>query len=502
MTAWAWLVRVRGLARRAVELARVVVAEPWWWLSRSGRLWWHHKVTATLYPLATATLWHFGVQLGAVLSMVPVLAVAGWARLGPISYDRRVRLPLLRRRVRREVIELWPGLMESVGLARRTPIATRRSGDQVTPADRVELPVLARLGWQDDWTLVGWPRLLLGQTVEDVEAVVDRLRVGVRAYRCRVVANPSLTACTIVWSFDDSLARPFEAQVPAADAPVSDLRWLPMGRTEDGGMWWLPFGRSTMTAGCSGAGKASLLWGLLFALGPAIRTGLVVVLGIDLKGGMELSMGAPMFTRYACRVEAAVVMLEDAVRDLQARAERLAGITRQHTPSVEDPLVVVVVDELAVLIAYAPDPKLVARAEAALVDVVVAGSGGRLRGDRVRAGPAQGNGADAAPVHPGDRAAAAGEVGGGDGALRWRGRSWGVVSQDPGHDARCRLRARRGQPAGPGPCRTRVRRHDQTGGRPVPGADPDPDRDSGTGRELAAADRQVLTRVVTGRRRG
>ena len=56
-------------------------------------------------------------------------------------------------------------------------------------------------------------------------------------------------------------------------------------------------------------GKASLIWGLVFALGPANKAGLVQLLGIDLKGGMELAMGAAMFTRYAQTADAAVVLL-------------------------------------------------------------------------------------------------------------------------------------------------------------------------------------------------
>ena len=123
---------------------------------------------------------------------------------------------------------------------------------------------------------------------------------------------------------------------------------------------------STLTAGCSGAGKASLIWGLVFALGPANKAGLVELHGIDLKGGMELSMGRPLFTRYAQTAETAVILLEDAAAALQARAARLAGVTRQHTPSTAEPLVVVVIDELAALIAYYPDRDLTRRAEAAL----------------------------------------------------------------------------------------------------------------------------------------
>ena len=109
-----------------------------------------------------------------------------------------------------------------------------------------------------------------------------------------------------------------------------------------------------------------MTWGLVFGLGPANKAGLVQLHGIDLKGGMELSMGQALFTRYARTAETAVILLEDAAAALQARAARLAGLVRQHTPTVADPLVVVVIDELAALIAYNPDRDLTRRAEAAL----------------------------------------------------------------------------------------------------------------------------------------
>jgi S-DNA-T family DNA segregation ATPase FtsK/SpoIIIE len=174
-----------------------------------------------------------------------------------------------------------------------------------------------------------------------------------------------------------------------------------LGRTEDGAAWLLPLGLSTLTAGSSGSGKASLIWGLVFALGPAVRCGLLQLHGIDLKGGMELSMGRPMFTCYAQTSDQAVALLEDAATQLQARAARLAGQTRQHQPSLDEPLVVVVVDELAALIAYQPDRDLTRRAESAR-------PGGRVSGVRVPPGPAQGDREDAAPVHPGRRPPAAG----------------------------------------------------------------------------------------------
>ncbi len=175
-----------------------------------------------------------------------------------------------------------------------------------------------------------------------------------------------MTACTIVWSFADRLARPFNATVPAVGAPIGDLRTVRLGRSEDGGAWRLPVGLSTLTAGCSGSGKASLIWGLVFGLGPANAVGLVQLHGIDLKGGMELSMGRPLFTRYAQTADAAVVLLEDAAASVAGEGCPVGGVTRQHEPSTVDPLVVIVIDELAALIAYSPDRELVRRAEAAL----------------------------------------------------------------------------------------------------------------------------------------
>jgi hypothetical protein len=44
-----------------------------------------------------------------------------------------------------------------------------------------------------------------------------------------------------------------------------------------------------------------------------------------------LSMGAGLVTCFARTPAEAVALLEDAVTAMQARAERLSGVTRQHT---------------------------------------------------------------------------------------------------------------------------------------------------------------------------
>ena len=85
---------------------------------------------------------------------------------------------------------------------------------------------------------------------------------------------------------------------------------------------------------------------------------------IDPKGGMELGAGAPMFTRFCHDTgEPAVELLRELVELMQTRANRLRGYTRLHTPTLAEPLYVVVIDEIAALTAYVTDRKLRAEIE-------------------------------------------------------------------------------------------------------------------------------------------
>ena len=113
-------------------------------------------------------------------------------------------------------------------------------------------------------------------------------------------------------------------------------------------------GSHTLVAGATGAGKGSVIWSLIRALGPLIRDGLVTLWVLDPKGGMELAAGAPLFDRFVYDDPAAMAdVLQDAVAVMQARAARLRGHTRLHDPTPDEPLITVVVDELAALTAYA-----------------------------------------------------------------------------------------------------------------------------------------------------
>ena len=109
-------------------------------------------------------------------------------------------------------------------------------------------------------------------------------------------------------------------------------------------------------------------------LGP-LRAGLVRILAADPKV-MELAYGRAIFDtcgQYAATPEAIVAMLEAAVKDMQARAAKLAGKQRDHTPTTEYPFVVIVVDEVAFLTAYQPERQLRDRVKAALATLTTQG---------------------------------------------------------------------------------------------------------------------------------
>ncbi len=114
---------------------------------------------------------------------------------------------------------------------------------------------------------------------------------------------------------------PSSPPCPSPTSPTSQA--LPVGRREDGLPWLVRLhGTHLLIAGATGAGKASLLWGLVRAMLPLMRAGLVRVLAADPKL-MELAYGRIIFDTYgayAADPASVVAMLEDAVADMQARA--------------------------------------------------------------------------------------------------------------------------------------------------------------------------------------
>jgi S-DNA-T family DNA segregation ATPase FtsK/SpoIIIE len=166
--------------------------------------------------------------------------------------------------------------------------------------------------------------------------------------------------------------------VPAMPVPaVPDFTALPLGICESGALYtlWL-LAAHVLIVGAQRAGKGSFIWSLIRALANAVRTGLVRLWVIDPKGGMELFMGRPMFTRYEDSDFTAMAgMLDDAIAVMRDRQARLRGKVRAHTPSLDEPLIVIIIDELAALLAYLPDTDLRNRITASLSVLLSQGAG-------------------------------------------------------------------------------------------------------------------------------
>jgi S-DNA-T family DNA segregation ATPase FtsK/SpoIIIE len=301
-----------------------------------------------------------GMHDAQALAIYALVGLWIWRRAHRDSFDR-----LVGRRARSGwrrwwVYERrWRSTMTLSGLGKRMRL--RRD---VVP--RIEKVTSTRWG---DRVLV---RLLLGQCTEDYERDAPELAHSFGASSCRVrEERPGR-----VW-LEFTTRDPLREPVPAL--PVSedvDLEAVPIGRREDGEPWRVKIlGTHMLIAGMTGSGKGSVLWSLLRGLGPEIRDARVAVWAIDPKGGMELGPGRPLYARFAvpslndldAPYERIAGLLEDAVKVMQRRAQGLAdGLVRRHTPTTEEPLILVLIDEIANLTAYLTDRKVKERINRAL----------------------------------------------------------------------------------------------------------------------------------------
>ena len=327
-------------------------------VTRLVRLAFRHPLAATVVAVL-AFLWVNTGWLGpAALIACTGLALMTWRSFWPSSFARWAATPA------RSLWRAW---------------VYRRHWDAVmTVADlapwyrgRIILPVLVKVTSTKYVDRVA-VRLVSGQSVADFAGRADNLAHGFRALLCRVRTARS-GAVVLEFVRRDALA----VIIPALPIPYRpDLKALPVGRREDGLPWLVRLhGTHVLLAGATGAGKASLLWGLVRALFPLMREGLVRVLAADPKL-MELAYGRVIFDTYgayAADPASIVAMLEQAVADMQARAAMFAGHQRDHTPTRQHPFTVVLVDEVAFLTAYQPDRKMRERVMNALATLTTQG---------------------------------------------------------------------------------------------------------------------------------
>ncbi|TYC08392.1 cell division protein FtsK [Actinomadura syzygii] len=328
---------VRALLRTIVFLVRNIVP-----LSVLSGLAWLGYRFGWLVPVLVLALVLVGLSVWVVVDRP---AVVRWVVRPARSWWRLVSV------YRRD----WQPVLVTAGLTK-------------THKGREYLPSLVRVrsGPTSDRVLV---RMLKGQAPDAWERVAVNLAHGFGATLVRVRAGDRPGRIWLEFVRRDALAEPIPALPILAPSDI-DLSGLEIGRQEDGSPWRLRLlGTHVLIAGATGAGKGSVIWSTIRAVLPLMLGGLVEVWAVDPKR-MELSFGRALFERYGRYRDdpkgGMVELLEAAAQDMNARAERFAGMTRSFTPSHEFPFRVVVVDELAFLTAYCPERDLRKRAESAL----------------------------------------------------------------------------------------------------------------------------------------
>ncbi|MGX7676792.1 FtsK/SpoIIIE domain-containing protein [Plantactinospora sp. DSM 117369] len=324
---------LRGLVRLTVLAVR------YWWLTGPtvAALWVH----ARYGPLVLA---------GVVLAVAG--GCVGWWQWHPRSWLRFGWYPMVARWRRLWVYRRgWASTMATCGLA------TAFAGDRYVP----QLLKVRCDRYVDEVTV----RMLPGQLPDDWAGAAQRLAYAFRLRdgQARTTGRPDRVVLRFLRR--DPLAATV-APLPVPDVP--DLAGLPLGVREDGATYRLRLaGSHVLVAGATNSGKGSVLWSLIASLAGGVHSGLVELWVFDPKGGMELAAGLPLFARFAYDdPDSMAGVLEEAVKRMRLRAARLRGVARQHTPTPDDPLIVLVVDELASLTAYISDRKVKERIKDAL----------------------------------------------------------------------------------------------------------------------------------------
>ncbi len=246
----------------------------------------------------------------------------------------------------------WKGVAREAGLSKRRTKRVQKMGVGEESIEKWRDPRLKRVTTSAHSVTLK-VRTRRGQALADLEAFAPKLAATYSADAYRVYPAKRRAGSTVMFELvmRDLIKTPAVAAMPDPRMQTETVR---LGRRQSGKPFELQIEqRHTVAVGASGSGKGSILWGVVGSLAPSIAVDAVRAYGIDLKGGMELTMGAPLFTKIAVTGEQAVEMLRDFVAIADARTEELRGYSRNHKPGPGDPLYLLVIDELASLTAYA-----------------------------------------------------------------------------------------------------------------------------------------------------
>jgi DNA segregation ATPase FtsK/SpoIIIE, S-DNA-T family len=305
-----------------------------------------------------------------VIGIIVVVATALliWRLRSPATYERYFGTPARQARWMLWGMASWPRIAKACGLSASKRVTRKDMQGRETTKTAWTHPALLGVSMSGH-CLRMTVRTRTGQTVDDLENAVPAIRdaVGAHSGRSTVVA-PGTVRMEFVMREQLSLAR------TTSQPTNSDATAVEIGRRENGSAWILDVaGLHTLTVGCSGAGKGSIFWGIAGGLGPAVKSGTALLFAIDLKYGIEVSAGSALFTKVATTEAEAAKLLTKLEELLDIRGRGMAGKSRSHTPSAAEPLVVLLIDELAGLTAYMTDAALKKQVAASLSRILTKG---------------------------------------------------------------------------------------------------------------------------------
>jgi S-DNA-T family DNA segregation ATPase FtsK/SpoIIIE len=326
-----------------------------------------HPRTSLASVLIGAAVMYFGWQAIVIALGVMLVAGAVWRSVHRDSFDAYA-LRFARTWWRRWCI-----------YHRRWQRTMRRSGLAVEEGDQLVAPVLQWISSGRYWDNV-IVRMQIGQDVADFEAATGRLRHAFKTERCVVTeVKPSCVALDFMrrdpFRYESCPATPIPAELALVDFAA-----LPIGLTEQLTPFYVSVvGGHLSAAGSTGAGKAGVAWNVLRALAPAIVAGLVRPVFIDpkrkelrygislVKSGVygskwsddaraETHPGEEPTGDYAATCRDTVQLLRRLVAEMEEanEAQGEGKGERDFVPTLEHPLVLVVIDEFAPLLAYWP----------------------------------------------------------------------------------------------------------------------------------------------------
>jgi S-DNA-T family DNA segregation ATPase FtsK/SpoIIIE len=263
------------------------------------------------------------VAISPAAKPLPQIGSIGSIALGiPWWFHRRRRAKV---RVER-LIARWPQVAEHIGM----------------PGAQIASVVVDAWGWT--------ARVLLkrGMTATQAIGKIPEIESGLelRPGSVRITGDPhKANRITMRVIEHDPHAQP----VPWPGAPVTSVAQpAAIGVTEDGQpVNVLVLRRNILIGGIMGSGKSGVLNVLIAALAGCPD---VILWGIDLKGGMELSPWAGCFEKLATTPAGAVALFRDAVAWLDDRAAHMAAEgQRVWEPAPSAPALIIVADEYAEL---------------------------------------------------------------------------------------------------------------------------------------------------------